>query len=126
MTDVASAEGVGFRRRDGCLRPALLILALALLTGCCLLGGVVAAAARPGGITLNLGTLVLSVETRLDTFRIGYVYPFAGLDGPCVREDTLVVLYSPFEVRRIPGCHCTLSGPDFLPVVIQCAEQGAR
>ena len=126
MTDDASAAWAGSRRRDGCLRPALLILALALLVGCCLLGGVVAAAAQPGGITLSLGTLALSVETRLDTFHIGYVYQFAGLDGPCVREDALVVIYSPFEVRRIPGCHCTLSGPDFLPVVIQCAEQGTR
>lgn len=120
------SNAAGASSRDGCLRPALLILALVLGTVCCLLGGLVAAATRPGGITLGLDTFSLSVETRLDTFRIGYIYQFAGLDGACVREESLVVVYSPLEVRRIPGCHCTLSGPNFQPVVIQCEEQGLR
>jgi hypothetical protein len=124
--DDANAAGAGSGRRDGCLRPALLILFLALGTVCCLLGGLIAAATQPGGITLGLDTFSLSIETRLDTFRISYVYQFSGLDGPCVREDSLVVVYNPLEVRRIPGCHCTISGPGFLPVVILCEEQGLR
>lgn len=124
--EASGFDVAGSGRRDGCLRPALALLALTLALGCCLLGGLVAAATQPGGITLSLGTLQLSLQTRLDTFRIGYVQQFAGLDGQCIREDTLILIYNPLELRRIPGCHCTVSGPDFQPVIILCEEQGLR
>ena len=126
MTGDPGPKPAGFTRRDGCLRPALTILVLAALVSCVLLGGVVAAARRPGGIALSLGSLQLSVETRLDTFRISYAYQFSGLDGPCLQEETLVLIYDPLEVRRIPGCHCTIAGPDFTPVTILCEQQGVR
>jgi hypothetical protein len=104
------------------LRWGLILLVVALVLPCLLIGGVLLAARQPGGFEVGSQALMFAAEWQPDQF-------VARLDrrdlshGVCYYQETLTLLFDPLEVRRVPGCQCVVAGPDHRYQLMDCAPQ---